>query len=255
MIRLLHPPLQSFQWDSLSVSLRGDPIKAQDVGRRKREGWEAKPRAAPQNPWHRVGQVLGLHLNLGEVISALGPLFSCVKRGRVSQKHWQLISCVCVCVCVLVAQLCPILCDPMDCSTSGSSVHGILQARILEWIAIPFSRGSSWSRDQTQVSHIAGGFFTFWATSCFILKLKVFFLFFWSDRFVVYVVSFNTLFLRYHECSDVVYILLCFFVLYWGVHAYLLYFWHKPFFQRLFFRALLCLQDWVSSFSPEGHLT
>ena len=44
---------------------------------------------------------------------------------------------------VLVAQLCPTLCDLMDCSLPGSSVHGILQARILEWVAIPFSRGSS----------------------------------------------------------------------------------------------------------------
>ena len=46
-------------------------------------------------------------------------------------------------VCVLVAQLCPTLCDPMDCSLPGSSVHGILQARILEWVANSFSRGSS----------------------------------------------------------------------------------------------------------------
>ena len=46
-------------------------------------------------------------------------------------------------VCVLVAQSCPTLCDPMDCSPPGSSVHEILQARILEWVAIPFSRGSS----------------------------------------------------------------------------------------------------------------
>ena len=51
--------------------------------------------------------------------------------------------CVCVCVCVLVAQSCLTLCDPMDYSPPGSSVHGILQARILEWIAIPFSRGFS----------------------------------------------------------------------------------------------------------------
>ena len=50
---------------------------------------------------------------------------------------------------VLATQLCPTLCDPMDCSTPGSYVHGILQARILEWIAIPFSRGSSQPRDQT----------------------------------------------------------------------------------------------------------
>ena len=52
------------------------------------------------------------------------------------------------------------LCDPMDCSPPGSSVHGILQARILEWVAIPFSRGSSQPRDRTPVSYIAGRFFT-----------------------------------------------------------------------------------------------
>ena len=50
---------------------------------------------------------------------------------------------VCAQVNVLVARLCPILCDPMDCSLPGSSVHGILQARILERVAIPFFRGSS----------------------------------------------------------------------------------------------------------------
>ena len=65
---------------------------------------------------------------------------------------------------VLFAQSCPTLCDPIDCSPPGSSVHGTLQARILEWIAIPFSRGSSWPRDQTWVSCIADGFFTIWAT-------------------------------------------------------------------------------------------
>ena len=52
----------------------------------------------------------------------------------------------------------------MDCSPPGSSVHGSLQARILEWVAIPLSRGSSQPRDQTQVSHNAGRFFTIWAT-------------------------------------------------------------------------------------------
>ena len=54
-------------------------------------------------------------------------------------------------------------CDLMDCSPPGSSVHGILQARTLEWVAISFSRGSSWPRDWTQVSCIAGRFFTDWA--------------------------------------------------------------------------------------------
>ena len=65
---------------------------------------------------------------------------------------------------VLVAQSCPTLCDPMDCSPPGSSVHEIFQARILEWVAISFSRGSSQPRDWTQVSCTAGRFFTDWAT-------------------------------------------------------------------------------------------
>ena len=66
--------------------------------------------------------------------------------------------CVCVCVCVC-AQLCMTLL-PVDCSPLGSSVHGILQAKMLEWVAIPFFRGSFGPRDQTQVSYIAGRLFT-----------------------------------------------------------------------------------------------
>ena len=60
---------------------------------------------------------------------------------------------------VIVAQSCPILCKPMVCSLPGSSVHGIFQARLLEWVAISFSRGTSRLRDQTQVSCITGRFF------------------------------------------------------------------------------------------------
>ena len=65
---------------------------------------------------------------------------------------------------MLVAQSCLTLCDLMNYCLPGSSVPGILQARILEWVAMPFSRGSSWHRDQTWVSCIAGRFFTIWAT-------------------------------------------------------------------------------------------
>ena len=65
---------------------------------------------------------------------------------------------------VLVTQPWLTLYDPMDCSPPGSSVQGISQARILEWVAIFFSRGSSWPRDRTQVSWIAGGFFNIWTT-------------------------------------------------------------------------------------------
>ena len=89
--------------------------------------------------------------------------------------------CVCVHVCmhmcvykhrviswekvkVLVTQLCLTLWYATDCSLTCSFVHGILQARILEWVAISFSKGSSRPRDQIQVSHIVGRFFTIWAT-------------------------------------------------------------------------------------------
>ena len=64
---------------------------------------------------------------------------------------------------VLAAYSCPSLFDPMDYGLVGSSIHGILQARILEWAAISFSRGSSQSRDWTVVSCIAGRFLTVWA--------------------------------------------------------------------------------------------
>ena len=67
---------------------------------------------------------------------------------------------------------CSTLYDPMDCSPPGSSVHGILQARILEWITIPYSRGSSQPRDWTEVSCIAGRFSTVWDTREALLVLR-----------------------------------------------------------------------------------
>ena len=80
---------------------------------------------------------INLHTNFGSVDTILSFLWYCVK----------------------VARSCLTLCDPMV-----YTVHGILQARILEWVAFPFSRGSSQPRDRMQVSHIAGRFFTSWAT-------------------------------------------------------------------------------------------
>ena len=62
------------------------------------------------------------------------------------------------------AQSCPTLCNPKDYNLPGSSIHGIFQARVLEWGATAFSRGSSWPRDRTRVCHIAGRRFTVWAT-------------------------------------------------------------------------------------------
>ena len=86
---------------------------------------------------------------------------------------------------VLVTQLRLTLCSSMDCSPLGSSVHGI-QARILKWVAISFSRGSSLPRDQTQVSHTAGRLFTIWATRgswcfpCMYVCIYIFFFRFFS---------------------------------------------------------------------------
>ena len=77
----------------------------------------------------------------------------CVSRSRALS---QIIN-IKLCVGVLVTQLCLTLCNSMDYSPPGFPVHGILQARILEWVAISSSRGSSQPRDQTQVSCIAGG--------------------------------------------------------------------------------------------------
>ena len=65
---------------------------------------------------------------------------------------------------VLVIQSCPTIWDPMGYSLPGFPVHGILQARTLEWVAISFSKGSSWPRDPALVSHIKGRLFTTWVT-------------------------------------------------------------------------------------------
>ena len=92
----------------------------------------------------------------------------------------------------LVVQLCLILCDAMDCNLPGSSVRGNFQTRILEWIAISFSRGSFWPKAWTWVSCIAGRLFTVWATreahhyppSCFSsVNRKKFSALFSSDKF------------------------------------------------------------------------
>ena len=72
-----------------------------------------------------------------------------------------------MCVHAQLLQSCPTLWDPRDCSLPGSSVCGILQARIQEWVVSSSSRGSSWPRDQTQISSIAGRFIYPWATKKF----------------------------------------------------------------------------------------
>ena len=86
---------------------------------------------------------------------------------KVIMKHWLYSLCCTVfsySLKVLVVPSCLTLCNSMDCSLPGSPVLGILQARILEWVAISFSRGSSQPRDQTRISCIAGRSFIIWVT-------------------------------------------------------------------------------------------
>ena len=102
-----------------------------------------------------------LYIFLSFFLSSLGPFkrfsfFSLLHRG--ASTAFQGVCWICL-VKVLVAQLYSTLCNPMDCGLPGSSVHGILQTRILEWLAIPFSRGSSWPRNWTQVSCTVGSLY------------------------------------------------------------------------------------------------
>ena len=90
---------------------------------------------------------------------------SCGEGKQIGDAHSGTCSvCVCYAVLCLVTQLYLTLCNPMDCNPQAPLSMGILQARILGWVAMPSSRGSSQPWDQTQVSHIAGKFFTIWAT-------------------------------------------------------------------------------------------
>ena len=99
-------------------------------------------------------------------------------------------------VCAKSIQSCLTLCDPMDCNPTGSSVHGILQERILEWVAMPSSRGSSWPRDRTQVSYVSfigSRFFTTSTTwEALLDHMIILFLIFWGTTilFSIAAVSF-----------------------------------------------------------------
>ena len=146
-----------------SSGCRGAPRrKSGPLGRRlrPRDAWlwvgrhPGQGRAPPMIPPHP--RALSLHTPEGSPTprTQAASLQDKEKDGGTSGQNFISI------LCSLFAQSCPILCDPMDCSPPGSSVHGILQARILKRVATLFSRGSSQPRDQTQVSCTAGGFFT-----------------------------------------------------------------------------------------------
>ena len=120
-------------------------------------------------PWDSPGNTgVGCHNFLpGDLLNTgIKPILLCLLHWQAGSlpleppgKHFQPL-----CTVVPAAQSCPTLCDPTDYRPTGSSVHGILQARILEWVTISFSTGSPQPRDQTQGFCIAGRFFIIWAT-------------------------------------------------------------------------------------------
>ena len=136
-------------WPRHSLMLYTDVMKCENL-------WVVSDSVTPKDysPWDPLGQNTGvgsLSLLQGSSQPRIQTGVPCIVGGFFI--NWAIK------LKVKVAQSCPTLCDPMD-----HTVNEILQARILEWIAFPFSRGSSQPRDRTQVSHIAGRFFTSWAT-------------------------------------------------------------------------------------------
>ena len=129
--------------------------------------WSCQPQSGFQNQWYRIerGDVLSLsHVQLFVTPWTASPQ-TLLSMEFPKQEYWSglpfpspgaLPDPGSEPVHAQLLQSCLTLCDPKDCSLPGSSVHEILQARILEWVAIPFFRGSTWPRDRTWVSCIAG---------------------------------------------------------------------------------------------------
>ena len=134
---------------------------------------EAKPRLNKKDCWDqlwyppwifRVGEGCRKHYNYLSILNLKACLWNVSDMCEHSYACLSVHQWATTMLYVLVSQSCPTLCNPMDCSPPGSSVHDILQSRILEWVTIPVSRRSSQPRDRTWVSCIAGRFFTTWAT-------------------------------------------------------------------------------------------
>ena len=135
------------------------------------EDWRQEEKGTTEDEmvgWHHQldGHEFEQALGVGE---GQGSLASCCSWGQkdsdtIEQLIWSELR--------VVTQSCLTLCDPVDCSLPGSSVHWILQARILEWVAISYSRRSSSPRNQTWVSCIAGSFFIIWVTREAYLYIK-----------------------------------------------------------------------------------
>ena len=121
-------------------------------------------------------------------------------------------------------QLCPDLCDPMDHSLPGSSVHGIHQIRILEWVSMPSSRGSAWHRDWTHGSWIAGRFFTIEPLGKLVILTNPLENYSWSHSFLTILALISFFFFFFKKLREA----LCrFLVFYFCVVLYFLILWTK----------------------------
>ena len=155
-----------------TVAYQGSPF----IGFSRQEYWSGLPFPSPgdlPDPGiePRVSGIVGRHFTVWVTFICLMDLIMPFPTWSPAMgSHY-------LCVSVLVAQSCLTLSNPMDDSLPGSSVHGILQVRNLEWVAIPFSKGSFQPRDRTWISCIAGRFFIIWATRetpiTYRIKLKV----------------------------------------------------------------------------------
>ena len=154
---ILRPP------DTKSQLTGKDPDAVKDWGQEKKGVTEDKVVG-----WHHWGSGHEFEQTPGDS-EGQGSLVLCSPCScKESDMTWQLNNRWLICYRkvkkVKVTQLCPTFCDSMDCSPLGSSIHGIFQGRIPEWVAIPFSKWTFLPRDQTQVSCTAGEFLTIWAT-------------------------------------------------------------------------------------------
>ena len=123
-----------------------------------------RPMSKPTSPWN-MSQFASIMQSEAPFPSWFCSAYFCIFPVTSHILPWVKVSSILVCVCVCVyTQSCPTLCDSMHCSPPGSSVHVIFQERILKWVAISSSRGSSYPREWTHVSCISRWILYHWAT-------------------------------------------------------------------------------------------